>query len=172
LRLKINSRGQGSSVFQLLIAAVVAVAILGVLLNILGVIKTPGSGDAASVAKQKLQEAFQNPGTPKVSEKVQMKKDSVITGVGVVGTDLGISSEEVCLGAADDLSALITVSGSVMTYNSSTSREVKVMAVCHPDAANLRNYITNDLAAYNISDMSGNCESATGIACFVGVIKG
>ena len=71
-------RGQAFDTFKLMIAAVVAVAILGILLGILGGISTPGQGFTPT-AKQLITQATQNPGQtfPSAGE-VNFKKDSII----------------------------------------------------------------------------------------------
>ncbi len=175
ISLFLSQRGQGSSVFQLLIAAVVAVAILGVLLNMIGVIKPPGSGDAASVAKEKLKEAYSNKGTPRVSEKIQVRRDSgIITPQGVAGYELGIEASRVCLGVTRDLSTQFgNPSDPVLQYESSTARDVKVVAVCST-GNDLEDYVTNTLSSWDIEDVI--CSDSPSSYpnddwCFVGVIK-
>ncbi|RLG21825.1 hypothetical protein DRN74_00140 [Candidatus Micrarchaeota archaeon] len=59
-------RGQAFDTFKLMIAAVVAVAILGILLGILGNISTPGA-DPASAIRQQLSKAYQYKGSTFVS---------------------------------------------------------------------------------------------------------
>ena len=64
-------KGQGSGVFQLLISAVVAIAILGVLLGILNLISPPGQ-KVPVIARDKLSQAKTSQGTPIISEKIKV----------------------------------------------------------------------------------------------------
>jgi hypothetical protein len=59
-------KGQAFDTFKLMIAAVIAVAILGILLGILGGISLPGA-DPASIMKEQLSKANQFPGSIFVS---------------------------------------------------------------------------------------------------------
>lgn len=70
-------KGQAFDTFKLMIAAVIAVAILGILLGILGGITTPGQS-FDDTAKQLLTKAVQSPGAvfPSAGE-VQFQKDSI-----------------------------------------------------------------------------------------------
>ena len=65
-------RGQSFDVFKLLIAAVIAVAILGILLAIIEQIIPPGQ-EAVNVAKQQLNSALLSPCAPLPSDTVSFK---------------------------------------------------------------------------------------------------
>ena len=170
---RFNQSGQGSGVFQLLISAVVAMAILGVLLNILGVINVTGSQDASTTAKNTLEQAYNNIGTPKTSTKIQMKKDDIISSVGVAGRELGISPAQVLLGYATPLEGLIDLEdaseGAILTYKSSSARDIRIASICD-DAARLEEYVES-LSAWAIAEKTGggyDIDADTG--CFVGII--
>lgn len=70
-------RGQAFDTFKLMIAAVVAVAILGILLAILGGISLPGQ-DPATMIKGQLQQAVQYPGSTFVSQTEASFKPGVV----------------------------------------------------------------------------------------------
>lgn len=154
-----NQKGQGSGVFQLLISAVVAMAILGVLLSILGVINIQGSQDAANTARNTLKEAWNNQENSKTSPKIQFKKTDIITGRGAAGPDLGLDYKDVCVGIADDLDAdgIFAVSGSVVTYTGTNARDVKIGAVC-TTGDQLEGFVTSTLSTiWEVSTIS--CEN-------------
>lgn len=65
--LMFGNKGQAFDTFKLMIAAVIAVAILGILLAILSGIIFPGQ-DPATMMKQQLQQATQYPGSIFVSQ--------------------------------------------------------------------------------------------------------
>jgi len=84
-------RGQAFDTFKLMIAAVVAVAILGILLSILGTIKPP-AGDPKSVGNQLLRECAPTCGG-KSSDIIRfhgVKDDAISTEEFTTGT--GVSS--------------------------------------------------------------------------------
>ena len=58
----LGEKGQAFDTFKLMIAAVIAVAILGILLGILGSIQPPG-GDPATITGDQLSKAYQFPGS-------------------------------------------------------------------------------------------------------------
>jgi hypothetical protein len=90
-------RGQAFDTFKLMIAAVVAVAILGILLSILGNIKPP-AGDPKSVANQLLRECAPTCGA-KTSDVIRfhgvagdkINAEEFTTGTGVDATSVSVA---------------------------------------------------------------------------------
>ena len=73
-------KGQAFDTFKLLIAAVVAIAILGILLQILNLIKPPGA-DPQTMIRQQLQTAYSTIGSVTVSDgKASFIKGQVFSG--------------------------------------------------------------------------------------------
>lgn len=89
--LKISEKGQAFSTFQLLIAAVVALALLGVLMPIimqaLGFIQS----DPVSAAKTTLRSAYDSPGTIQTTEAVTFsERNKEVSAEGIAeGTGIG-----------------------------------------------------------------------------------
>lgn len=131
-----NQTGQGSSVFQLLIAAVVALAILGILINILYNI-TPLNQDPTNSARTTLKTAVTVQGAPTYSPKVSLTEGkTVFTSRGVTPDDLGVPPERVCIGFDKSLKSSFTKPsendpGSVLTYTGSGSQNVAIGAICN-----------------------------------------
>ena len=91
--LKLTKKGQASSTFQLLIAAIVALAILGVLISVIGGINTV-SGDAKTAATQKLKTQMQNPGAVDCTDPVTFKKGNTLAAEGIT-KDTGLDPQQV-----------------------------------------------------------------------------
>jgi len=112
-------RGQAFDTFKLMIAAVVAVAILGILLGILGGISPIGQ-DFGNTAKQMLSSASQSPGMVKPSAgEVNFQKDSIYpssmfttaAGGRTVKFDCGSLESEIC----DDSGSQLEIKGNFHT---------------------------------------------------------
>lgn len=147
-------------------------AILGVLLNILGIINIQGSQTAPNTAKEKMKEAYNNVGTPKNSGKIQVVKDDVITSRNVVGDGLGLPIERVCLGVADSLSDTFDVTETAINYTGSRTIDAKVVALCW-EGDDLVNYIQSDFPSWDIAtvECGNDAESDPNTSCFVGIIR-
>ncbi len=101
-----NERGQAFSAFQLLIAAVVAMAILGILMAIIGGIGPIGThSDPTKQVADKIQELRERGGYEKTEvvtfdsdTKKYMRSSEIIS-----EADVGMSTDQVCLslGMAD-----------------------------------------------------------------------
>ncbi len=133
-----NQKGQGSSVFQLLVSAVVALAILGVLLGIIGGLPIFGSEDPITASRNALKSAYNQKGSPAFSSNVKLSKDKVFTQAGVTPEDLGVDRRKVCIGYSEEVgggggSSRIfeqTRPGPTLAYLPSQARSVKIGALC------------------------------------------
>jgi len=169
---QMNQKGQGSGVFQLLISAVVAMAILGVLLGILGIITPPGQ-DIAVIARDNLSQAFTKQGVLITSGKINITKGASITNT-VGGPELGVPDTHICTGVDSTLTGFNNdASPGVLTYNGSSSLAVRVRAYCYWDATQLGDKVS----ALGINMDSINCPGDyptgnTDIGCVVGLTKG
>jgi hypothetical protein len=173
----LNRKGQGSGVFQLLISAVVAMAILGVLLGILGIITPPGQ-DMAVIARDNLSQAFTKQGTVITSGKINISKGAPLTST-VGGPDLGIDSSQVCLTVDNDLESLFNIpTPGSLSYIGSSSTAVRVRAYCFWDASTFEEQVTQNLGLgldnfSTGSNCPSNFENGTrDIACLVALTKG
>ena len=104
-------RGQAFDTFKLMIAAVVAVAILGILLAILGGISLPGQ-DPATMIRGQLQQAVQYPGSTFVSQTEASFKAGVEYSGDSFKDVLGGAGSEVYFYCADSLGTTACSTGS------------------------------------------------------------
>jgi len=131
LKLK-NKKGQAFSTFQLLIAAVVALALLGVLMPI--IMKTLGfaQGDPISTSKQLLQGQIDNPGTLAYTDSVAFtNKKKSLTASGI-SENTGLSPDQVRFIVGDladtDFQELADNKG--INYLKSTKGTYKIGIIC------------------------------------------
>lgn len=172
-----NAKGQGSGVFQLLISAIVALAILGVLMGILGILPNfLGGQDVTDTARNLLKDAYNQVGT-KTSGKIKISKDTSITNKGVAGINSGIESKQVCVGVSSSLADIVDVSSgsdaAAMRYTAAADREVRLGAHCTPSdefANDIGSSGVLGLAGWDIveSECPGNIDSSNStISCII-----
>ena len=169
-------KGQGSGVFQLLISAVVAIAILGVLLGILNLISPPGQ-KVSVIARDKLSQAKTSQGTVIPSEKIKVVADDVISYT-VGGPELGIERENVCVTVGADLSNLFSHNKGVLRFKGNSARDVKVMAFCLDDTySKVREAFGIQVDGLTSSSPSKECvktppSNEPDVYCIIGIISG
>ncbi len=125
-----NSTGQAYSVFKLLIAAIVALAILAILIPIITNIVIPGN-DIQTVSKQMIQEMSPMPGALKTSDPVIFKTGSNLAPSALAGSS-GLAGDQICVhkGDFEDNDAL-SIQGSTIMNNSISDIQVKVSVTCN-----------------------------------------
>jgi len=148
-----NSKAQASSTFQLLISAIVAIAILTILMQVLGII--PGlfpTGDPAEKAKNLIVKAYNNPAT-QVSEKVTFAKKTTLLASGIAeGSGIGIEASQICFLSGDfEGSNTFTVEPQKIVYKGTTSKDVKLVAVCD-DKTHIETTVNTDLELGSTAD--------------------
>ena len=141
----LNNKGQAFSTFKLLIAAIVAVAILTILFQVLGLIKPPGVDDPIKASVDVLSAAYTSPASLKTSDGVNLSKEkSPIRARSIVlaTESLGLPEDRLCFGSKGFSNIeTLTVEKTKINYTGST-RKVKFSAIC--DTANsLENDITD-----------------------------
>ncbi len=106
-------KAQAFDTFKLMIAAVVAVAILGILMSILGGITVPGA-DPTNIIRDQLAKAYQYKGSTFVSTSqaqfqagVEYSGESFADVVGGVGTNIEFYCEPVLCNANGDTTVTI-----------------------------------------------------------------
>ena len=125
-----NQSGQAYSVFKLLIAAIIAVAILYILISIIGGINIFGS-DVQTVAKQIIQKQVDMPGQLDTSTAAIFKAGTNLAPSALVGNS-GLTPEQICLHKGELVDNLaVTVTGSTLMQNGTTDLTVKVSVMCH-----------------------------------------
>ncbi len=161
-----NQRGQGSSVFQLLIAAVVALAILGVLMQVLGLINVGVGQEPPKAASDMLKSAVASPATLKTSGTVSFKNGSALNVRAIsIDAQTGVRPENLCLSLGDfendnrgfeDLLG----GGQTIKYTGTANQNVKLDVLCDFGQDELE----ATLESYGLEDKTPNwdCSSATG----------
>ncbi|MDO8428961.1 MAG: hypothetical protein Q7S92_07175 [Candidatus Diapherotrites archaeon] len=129
-----NSRGQAFSTFQLLIAAIVAIAILAILFQIIGIIPGIGQQEPSSNAANLVKDLVNKPYTPKTSSQVTFKSgDSINVKAIAAASQAGATEENIILSLGDfEGTTGFEGSGSLITYTAGSSKNVKLWAVCSP----------------------------------------
>ncbi len=146
-----NSKGQAFSTFQLLIAAVVALALLGVLMPIIGGIN-PAGGNITDSVKEKIKSNQDLPGTITLTESIKVSSKTQ----GTVATDAitdgsGMDPESVKFIVPSKYSSDFGVSsdGQILQIKKSERINYKFGVLCHRDAERLDNFITSSSSLSN-----------------------
>lgn len=166
----LDQKGQGSGVFQLLISAVVAMAILGVLLGILGIITPPGQ-DIAVIARENLGQAFNKQGVLITSGKINIAKGASITNT-VGGPELGIPDTQIGTASDSTVTGLGNNDG-VLMYSGASSLAVRVRAYCYWLSQDIETKITQlGIGLDTVTWPGGTIPPNDLVACVIGITKG
>jgi hypothetical protein len=147
----LNQKGQEFSVFKLLISAIVAIVILTLLLQILGIIDFNPNTDPANAAENLLKDIDSQVYTEKVSKKLDFKKENSISSLALADS-VGLSSEQICLLLDSDLTSLgFSDNGgtSLITYSGSSTVRVKLAGICSRSGNDIDSAIQNSTAIIN-----------------------
>lgn len=126
-KLKLNKKGQAFSTFQLLIAAVVALALLGVLLPI--IMKNVDIGDNPEELTQRLiKTQIDSIGSLKYTKEATFKNGDSISGA-TLANSANLDRSEVCV-LNPEGSTFEGDGGKIITYNSSSSLKYKMGVLC------------------------------------------
>lgn len=127
--LKLNKKGQASSTFQLLIAAIVALAILGVLMSVLNVI--PGMntkpGDAT---KTLLKTQTTTPGEEQCTTKVTFDTSNSRLSAEAITTDTGLDATQVYFDNPEGLTQFELIEYQLLKYKQNSSYKVLMCIIC------------------------------------------
>ena len=133
----LNNKGQAFSTFQSLIAAIVAIAILAILFQILGIIPGIGQQEPSSNAADLVKSLVNKPATPKTSSQVTFKaNDSINTKAIAEDSQAGVTSSNITLMLGDfkpaefSLEAKEAANLQSITYKGSSSKNVRLWAIC------------------------------------------
>jgi len=157
-----NKKGQAFSTFQLLIAAVVALALLGVLMPI--IMKTLGfaQGDPISTSKQLLQSQIDNPGTLSYTDSVAFTSSKNSLAASGISENTGVTREQIML-LSNDLTEFKAnpdgEPGNVLSYQKTTKGTYKIGVLCdYSDSIEgaINNYSTEipNISAAGITETS------------------
>ena len=127
-----NKKGQAFSTFQLLIAAVVALALLGVLMPIIMNVLGFAQRDPVSTSKQLLQGQVDNPGTLTYTDSVVFTDKKKSLSSSGISENTGLSPDQVRFVVGDlattDFVELVDNKG--IDYQKSTKGTYKIGIIC------------------------------------------
>ncbi len=126
-----NSSGQASSVFNILIAGVVALAILGILMSLLGGV-APIQGKVIDTAQELLKDAYSTPYTIHTSSKpVIFDKGVSLTRKAITSKNKSLVPEQVCFSGGTKESFFDADRlPNTLKYKRSSSKELTLSAYC------------------------------------------
>jgi len=123
----IGIRGQSSSVFNLLIAALVSLAILGLLLSVLGGIDFGGTSNPTDVSIKLLKNASQTNFNPQTDTITLSKKYNTIT-TKALASKLDVGEDIQIIKCIDDDS--VDISETLLKYSGSADKKFTATAIC------------------------------------------
>ena len=132
---KLNKKGQASSTFQLLIAAIVALAILGVLIAVIGKID-PGGSDVKTTTNQLLQQQVNNPGARQCTTPIKFKRNTTLAAQGVTN-NTGLDETQLTFSTEVDTipSFNIIGDGKILSYDGSADKTISLCIICSNDGS-------------------------------------
>jgi len=174
----LDSRAQASSVFQLLISAIVAAAVLMILLQVLGIINFGFNQDPAKAASDLLKDAWNNPATIKTSTSNVTFTTALkqINSIALAqGSKVGIASEQICLSLGDfsekDNSLFVkNESGNAISYTGSSNKDARLSVFCYTGEQaleTLKSLEDNAGTWETDGDNCGACFTSTETCCIV-----
>lgn len=166
-----NRKGQAFSVFELLIAAVVALAILGILVSLLGIDLTGILGGAAPQKKAtELAQRAQTNVDAIQKEKVTFSSaNNRVAKTAIENSSVG-TTYELCFAKDTDLSDEEFELNGGITYQKSTNRDVQLRVICSADYDSAKAEIDNVVKLENGFDVDSDCKE-TGKSCIFLVSK-
>ena len=122
-----GEKGQASSVFNLLIAAVIAIAILVVLMQVLQIIP--------DFSASKVRDGVNLLGTPQIIENVNFKPNTVVSAGTIASKSNALSEGQVCVlisGSAPNETAFRdpTGDGKIIRYDGALNQKVRLVVHC------------------------------------------
>ncbi len=175
----LNQKGQEFSVFKLLISAIVAIVVLTLLLNILGIVDFNPNTDPAEAAKNLLTSVDNSNFQEKISDRIDFTSENSINSK-ALSDATGLSENQICLLVSEELTDRgFTSNGKLITYANNSSIRVKLAGIC----AEASDFRENDfLSSYtktmaeevpaDLGDCSFVSESdSTGRACLMVLIR-
>jgi len=139
-----NSKGQAFSTFQLLIAAVVALALLGVLMPIIGGIN-PGTDRLVDALKERINTQQDQPGTLTLTDKIKVssKGDPYVSAATITeGTGLADDQVKFMLNGYENDFA-VNEGNNVLEVRASSSVTYQFGVLCHRNFEELENSIND-----------------------------
>jgi len=176
----LNQRGQEFSVFKLLISAIVAIVVLTLLLNILGIVNFNPNTDPSKSAVNLLTSMDSSQYQEKVSARIDFTKENSINAKSLA-KEMGLDEEQICLAVQTDLeSDGFSSNGKLIRYTGSNSVRVKLAGICaegtdFADAEGTGGFFDSYAPTIfvNSAVIPSECsiKTASGKACFMVLIK-
>lgn len=163
----LNERGQEFSVFKLLISAIVAIVVLTLLLNILGIIDFNPNTDPAEAAKNLLTSMDSSVYQEKVSDRLDFSSENSINNAALAEAT-GISSDQICLLRDSDLPGDFTATGKRISKTGANSVRVKLAGIC----ARYENFQDSSYEDYAPELEKTTFEGNLNTLCFEGLSEG
>jgi uncharacterized protein (UPF0333 family) len=139
-----DNKGQAFSAFKLLIAAIVAIALLGVLMPIItqttGLIKT----DPSETIGRAINGIINSPGSISKTDNLTFSPKTSVA-VKAIASKAGLDKSQICvsLGTYEENpdSGFTTMDGTQIAWNGSTDKSVKAYVVCDLNPSDLMDTI-------------------------------
>lgn len=155
MRKFMNNRGQAYSTFQLLIAAVIAMAILVILIPIIMQVMGIITSDPTDETKRMLSNAVDNPSAIQYTPDVAFEPGDALSAQAITERT-GIAKDQVCMGALDfgdedeedDFEVLKGEFSHRILYHGSGTKTVKIAIVCNVSFKDL----DDDINDYSLDD--------------------
>lgn len=162
-----QEKGQAYSVFKLLIAAIVAMAILGILVPIIMQVMGIITKDPIAETKTLISDLVNNPGTLRHTDAVTFQPNTALSADSLV-EKTPLSPEQVCFskGAFEDTEFFQEIGSPVdkLLYTGGSDRTVKIAVLCQRGLGKLEEdmdaYATAQDAEYLRAALLESCECA------------
>ena len=165
-----NSKGQASSVSNILIAGVIALAILGILMGLLGNIFNI-QGDPIEAAQGLIKTGYRTPYVVHKSKEVVFDKDYALTAKAIAKSSSSVVPEQICFSVGSK-EGYFTASNSLLQYTKSGSQKLKLSIYC--DVQSELTAGLADLGVELVFDGGGPCEDlddTEDICCVIFPVK-
>ena len=154
---KLNKKGQASSTFQLLIAAIVALAILGVLISVIGGLDI-GTDKPDQVTNSLLKTQLNYPGVINCTDTIKFKRSTSI-GAEAIVKNTGLSAYQVIVSNEyDTIDNFRVIGGSILTYTGSSDKRIAVCIVCSEEGYSGLNSIKDTYSTDNQYERISNVD--------------
>ncbi|MFH0970406.1 MAG: hypothetical protein V1776_03015 [Candidatus Diapherotrites archaeon] len=167
-----NTRGQAFSTFQLLIAAVVALAILVLLLNIIGSLPNLGGQKPNKVASDLVASQVNAPSELRTSNSVTFTREDSLNAQAIASASQVVTQGQLCLSLGDfpeDGDFTTNDSGNIIKYAGSSNLRVRLSVICDTGTELIDDLTDNGIVDDWTSSNSacGDVTSLSQTACIV-----
>jgi len=166
--INMNQKGQTFSVFKLLISAIVAIAILTILFNILGMVNFNPTDSPQAKAIDLVKKAV-NPEFTIQKGKVQFKPKDTISAKAIENQGTGY---KICVSEGDAGNGFDPANGTLISYTGGAAKNASLMAICGSQKTLLENIA--ELQAKDLFPPITGCEkpaTETESVCILTVSK-